>query len=49
LGRFSVPAGKTSTDRRVARACKFCAIVTGEEKSFPVYRDDICLAWITGR
>jgi histidine triad (HIT) family protein len=44
-----VPAGKTSTDRRVARPCKFCAIASGEEKSFPVYRDDIWLAFLDYR
>ncbi len=44
-----MPAGKTSTAGRVASPCKFCAIVTGKEKTFPVYRDDICLAFLDYR
>ena len=44
-----MPAGRTTADKPVVRACKFCAIVTGEEKSFPVYRDDICLAFLDYR
>ncbi len=44
-----MPAGRTSTARRVARPCKFCAIITGKEKTFPVYRDDICLAFLDYR
>ncbi len=44
-----MPAGKTSTAGRVASPCKFCAIVTGKEKTFPVYRDDICFAFLDYR
>ena len=42
-------AGKASTEKRLARPCKFCAIVTGAEKSFSVYRDDICAAFLDYR
>ena len=41
--------GKTSTERRAAHPCKFCAIITGAEKSFSVYRDDICVAFLDYR
>lgn len=44
-----VPAGKISTERLGAKPCKFCAIVTGAEKSFSVYRDDICVAFLDYR
>src|SRR5258708_5612140 len=37
------------SSNRVARPCKFCAIVSGKEKTFPVYRDDICLAFLDYR
>src|SRR5258705_7142871 len=33
MGRILVPSGKPSAERRVAKSCKFCAIISGEEKS----------------
>jgi len=44
-----VSVGKTTSEGWVTRPCKFCAIVTGAEKSFTVYRDDICVAFLDYR
>jgi len=44
-----VPGGTASTQERPTKPCKFCAIITGAEPSFRVYRDDICAAFLDYR
>jgi histidine triad (HIT) family protein len=44
-----VPGGKPNTQKRVPSSCKFCAIISGAEKSFTVYRDDMCTAFLDYR
>src|SRR5258706_2200202 len=49
FGEESVSDGKTSVGKGLPRSCKFCAIITGAEKSFSVYRDDMCMAFLDYR
>lgn len=49
FGEESVPGGKTSVEKGLPKPCKFCEIITGAEKSFSVYRDDICVAFLDYR
>jgi histidine triad (HIT) family protein len=44
-----VPGGKPNAEKRVPTSCKFCAIISGAEKSFTVYRDDMCMAFLDYR
>ena len=44
-----MPGGKTRTGKQLPKPCKFCAIITGAEKSFSVYRDDVCVAFLDYR
>ena len=44
-----MPGGKASTEKRLPKSCKFCAIISGAEQSFCVYRDDICTAFLDYR
>jgi len=44
-----VPGGKTSAEKGTPKSCKFCAIINGTERSFSVYRDDMCMAFLDYR
>ena len=44
-----MPGGKTRAEKQLPKSCKFCAIITGAEKSFCVYRDDVCMAFLDYR
>ena len=44
-----VSGGTASTEKRLPKSCKFCAIITGAERSFCVYRDDMCMAFLDYR
>ena len=44
-----MPGGKANAETRLTKPCKFCAIITGAEPSFGVYRDDICAAFLDYR
>ena len=44
-----MPGGKTSVEKGLPKSCKFCEIITGAEKCFSVYRDDICAAFLDYR
>ena len=38
-----------ATEKRPTNTCKFCAITTGAEPSFCVYRDEMCMAFLDYR
>jgi histidine triad (HIT) family protein len=49
VGKALVVEGKAGAEKALARGCKFCAIIAETEKSFTVYRDDMCIAFLDYR